>query len=226
MGKLDGKVALITGAARGQGEAEARHFVAEGAKVALTDVLEDEGSKVAEELGDAAIFIPHDVSSEGAWSEAVEKTTSELGGLDVLVNNAGIVEFAPLTETTAESFTRTFEVNQLGVFLGMKAVVPAMAAGGGSIINISSVDGLFGTQMAVSYSGTKFAVRGMTKTAALELGPLNIRVNSVHPGIIQTEMLNSPEAQGAMSLLLPRVPLGRIADASEVATLVTFLASD
>ena len=162
-------------------------------------MLTDEGEAVAADIGDDAIFITHDVTSEEAWSEVVERTVADLGGLDVLVNNAGIVEFAPMTETSADSFRRTFEVNQLGVFLGMKAVVPAMAEGGGSIINISSVDGLFGTQMAVSYSGTKFAVRGMTKTAALELGPIGIRVNSVHPGIIDTPMLNTDEAQGALS---------------------------
>src|SRR5262245_23644854 len=143
MGRLDGKVALITGGARGQGEAEARHFVAEGAKVAVTDVLSDEGKAVADDLGESAIFIEHDVTSEEAWQKAVEETVAAFGGLNALVNNAGIVEFAPMTETSADSFRRTFEVNQLGVFLGMKAVVPSMAEGGGSIINISSVDGLF-----------------------------------------------------------------------------------
>ena len=227
MGRLDGKVALITGAARGQGEAEARQFVEEGAKVALTDVLTDEGEKVAAELGDAAVFLPLDVTSEEAWAKAVETTISELGGLDVLINNAGIAIFSPITETTVEEYRLILEVNQVGVFLGMKAVVPHMSTnGGGSIINISSIDGLVGTQGAIAYSATKFAVRGMTKTAALELGPVGIRVNSVHPGIIETPMVQAPELQELIPLFTPRVPLGRRAEASEVAKLVAFLGSD
>jgi 3alpha(or 20beta)-hydroxysteroid dehydrogenase len=227
VGRLDGKVALITGAARGQGEAEARHFVEEGAKVALTDVLTEEGEAVAADLGDAAIFIPLDVTSEEAWQEAVKTTVAELGGLSVLVNNAGIVEFGLMSETSVDSFRKTFEVNQLGVFLGMKSVIPPMTEGGGSIINISSIDGLVGTQGAISYSGTKFAVRGMTKTAALELGPLGIRVNSIHPGIIDTPMTeDQPDVKALVPILLPRVPLGRTAEAREVAPLAAFLASD
>jgi 3alpha(or 20beta)-hydroxysteroid dehydrogenase len=227
MGRLDGKVALITGAARGQGEAEARHFVEEGAKVAITDVLTDQGEAVAKELGDSATFIPLDVTSEDEWASAVETAVSELGGLDVLVNNAGIATFAPITETTAEAYRRTIDVNQVGVFLGMKAVVAAMSGnGGGSIINISSIDGLIGTQGAIAYSAAKFAVRGMTKTAALELGVLGIRVNSVHPGIIETPMVEAGELKALISLFAERVPLGRTAQPEEVAKLVAFLASD
>src|SRR5262245_6208466 len=227
MGRLDGKVALITGAARGQGEAEARQLVDEGAKVALADVLTKECEAVAQELGDAAIFIPLDVSSEEAWHSAVETAVAQLGRLDILINNAGIASFAPITETSADEYRRTVEVNQVGVFLGMKAVVPAMSSnGGGSIINISSIDGLIGTQGAIAYSATKFAVRGMTKTAALELGPLGIRVNSVHPGIIETPMVEATELKELVPLFAERVPLGRTAQASEVAKLVAFLASD
>ena len=217
MGRLDGKVALITGAARGQGEAEARHFVAEGATVALTDVLTEEGEAVAADIGDDAIFLTHDVTSEEAWSEAVERTVADLGGLDVLVNNAGIVEFAPMTETSADSFRRTFEVNQLGVFLGMKAVVPAMAErrrlDHQHLLRrraLRDADGrqLLGHQVRGSGDDEDGGARARTD---------GIRVNSVHPGIIDTPMLHTDEAQGALSMLLPRVPLGRVADASEVA---------
>ncbi|HVW34118.1 MAG TPA: glucose 1-dehydrogenase [Acidimicrobiia bacterium] len=227
MGKLDGRVALITGAARGQGEAEARLFVELGAKVALTDVLEEQGRAVAADLGDDAVFLPLDVTSETDWEKAVPAVVERFGRIDVLINNAGIAPMAPLVHTSLEMYRRVVEVNQVGVFLGMRTVAPAMTSGG-SIINISSIDGIIGTPGLLAYTASKFAVRGMTKAAALELGPLSIRVNSVHPGAIETPMLRDSviEASGALDMLLPRIPLGRTAEASEVADLVAFLASD
>jgi 3alpha(or 20beta)-hydroxysteroid dehydrogenase len=224
MGRLDGKVALITGAARGQGEAEARLFAAEGARVVLADVLVDEGEAVAADLPDAT-FRRLDVSSEEEWASVIQATIDGFGRLNALVNNAGIAPMGPMLETSAEDFRRVFEVNQLGVFLGMKAAVPVMSPGS-TIVNISSIDGLVGTQGLLAYSATKFAVRGMTKSAALELGPLGIRVNSIHPGIIDTAMLGGPDAQAMLGALRSRIPLGRIAEAGEVATLAAFVASD
>jgi 3alpha(or 20beta)-hydroxysteroid dehydrogenase len=224
MSRLESKVALITGAARGQGEAEARRFAAEGAKVVVTDVLTDQAEETAASLPDA-VFYPLDVTSESEWEAAVAFAVDTYGKLDVLVNNAGIAVFAPLTDTSVDLFRRTVDVNQLGTFLGMRTAVPAMKAGG-SIINISSIDGLVGTQGATAYCATKFAVRGMTKCAALELGPLGIRVNSIHPGIIDTAMIQLPELSPLLEPLIAKVPLGRVANASEVAALAAFLASD
>lgn len=168
MGKLDGRVALITGGARGQGEAEARLFVELGAKVAVSDVLEKEGRAVAADLGDDAVFLPLDVTSETAWEKAVGSVVERFGRLDVLVNDTGIVVFAPPLQTSLDDYRRVVEIIQVGVFLGMRTVAPAMAPDG-SIINISSIDGLVGTPGLVAYVASKFAVRGMTKVAAMEL---------------------------------------------------------
>jgi 3alpha(or 20beta)-hydroxysteroid dehydrogenase len=222
--RLSGKVVLITGAGRGQGEAEARRCASEGATVVVSDVLRAEGEAVAGELPGGS-FLGLDVTSEEEWKAAVDHTVAAHGQLDVLVNNAGIVVMAPFLETSAADFRRIVEVNQVGVFLGMQAAARVMKPGA-SIINISSIDGLVGTQGLLAYSATKFAVRGMTKSAALELGPLGIRVNSIHPGIIDTAMLEGPEAEAALGALQSRIPLGRIADADEVAGLALFLASD
>src|SRR3984893_7826486 len=190
MDRLRGKVILISGGARGQGAAEARLFVAEGARVVIGDVLEPEGHQVASELGDAATFVRQDVTQEGDWKTAVN-AAEKLGGLHGLVNNAGIYQPRTLMETETELFERHTRVNQLGCFLGMKTVVPLMEqSGGGSIVNISSVAGLRGSPGAIAYSATKWALRGMTKAAAIDLAPRKIRVNSVHPGPIDTEMLN------------------------------------
>lgn len=229
MGNLDGKVALITGAARGQGAAEARLFAARGAKVMLCDVLDDEGKKVAQEIGAAADYVRLDVTDEKAWADVVKKTVDRFGKLNVLVNNAGIIHTVkPLTETSVDEYMRIIRVNQLGVFLGMRSAAPAMkAAGGGSIVNISSIDGLIGMWGATAYVASKFAVRGMTKVAALELGRDNIRVNSIHPGGIQTKILDDTgltetDAVKAFSA----IPLGRIGQSEEIATLAAYLASD
>ena len=191
MGSLDGKVAIVTGAARGQGEAEARLFVTEGARVMLTDVA-PEGAAIAEALGDRALFSQHDVGSAADWKRVVESTVHHFGRLDVLVNNAAIYRMRSLLDTTDEELDEITRVNQRGTFLGMRTATPAMrAAGGGAIINISSAAGLKGVPNMIAYATTKWAVRGMTKCAALELAADHIRVNSVHPGVIDTPMLET-----------------------------------
>jgi 3alpha(or 20beta)-hydroxysteroid dehydrogenase len=237
MGRLDGKVALISGAARGMGRAEAQLFAAEGAKVVLCDVRDDEGKAVtaaiASEIGADAIYQSLDVTDEDAWTEAVEGTTRAFGRLDVLVNNAGIAESAPLAETSLESYRRVIDVNQIGVFLGMRAAVePMTAAGGGSIVNISSIDGLIGMNGIISYVASKWAVRGMTKTAAMELADRGIRVNSIHPGFIHTSLSTSDEREVAeVHAVLDAhteqlAPMKRTGEPEEIAKLALFLASD
>jgi 3alpha(or 20beta)-hydroxysteroid dehydrogenase len=225
MDRLKGKVILISGGARGQGAAEARLFVTEGAQVVIGDVLEAEARRLASELGPSAAFVRHDVTQERDWETAI-KAAENFGGLHGLVNNAGVYQPRTLTETDTELFERHMRVNQLGCFLGMKAVVPLMEqSGGGSIVNISSVAGLRGSPGAIAYSATKWALRGMTKAAAIDLAPRKIRVNSVHPGPIDTEMLKvrTPE-QNQQRLQL--VPMKRMGTAEEVASLVLFLLSD
>jgi 3alpha(or 20beta)-hydroxysteroid dehydrogenase len=228
MGRLDGRTALITGAARGQGAATARRFAAEGARVIVTDVLDDEGKLLAAELGggtDRVEFAHLDVSEEDEWAAVLEA----YGPVTVLVNNAGILHFATLVETTLADYERVIRINQIGTFLGMRAVVPGMiAAGGGSIVNTSSIEGLAAAPLLVAYTASKFAIRGMTKAAALELGDKGIRVNSVHPGMIDTQML--PTALGGIAVDLSRlarkVALRRVGQAEEIANLILFLASD
>jgi 3alpha(or 20beta)-hydroxysteroid dehydrogenase len=225
MGRLDGKVILISGGARGQGAAEARLFVAEGARVVIGDVLEDKGRTLAAELGQNAAFVRQDVSLETDWDSAL-RAAQALGGLHGLVNNAGIYQPATLMETDTALFERHMRVNQLGPFLGMKAVVPLMEkSGGGSIVNISSTAGLRGSPGAIAYSATKWALRGMTKAAAVDLAPRRIRVNSIHPGPIDTEMLHvrTPEQNQAR---LQLVPMRRMGTADEIAQLALFLLSD
>ena len=233
MGRLDDKVAIITGAARGQGEAEARLFAAEGARVVLGDVLDDRGAAVAAEIGDAARYVHLDVRDERSWADALAVAEGEFGPVSVLVNNAGIFRVSRLVETTVDQFRELFEVNQLGAFLGMRTVVPSMErAGGGSIVNVSSTSGLAGYPGTTSYTATKFALRGMTKTAAMELGPLGIRVNSIHPDGIDTEMIRpggEVDAMGGADALDQRfatTPLRRVGQAIEIARMALFLASD
>ena len=227
MGKFSDKVVLITGGARGQGAAHARAFVEEGAKVAITDVLVEEGQALATELGDNAVFFKHDVTSEAEWSAVVEETEAMFGPINVLVNNAGIVISKPIEETTEAEYRKVIDINQVGVFLGMKAVIPSMKkASNGSIINISSVAGLRGNLNTVAYDASKFAVRGMTKTAALELAQYGIRVNSIHPGIILTPMVVQEDVAGSVEQLGENVPLKRGAQPEEVSKLVLFLAED
>ncbi len=228
MGRLDGKVALITGAARGQGEAEARLFAAEGARVVLGDVLDADGERVAASLGERAVYRHHDVSTEESWTSFVGLARERFGRIDVLVNNAGILHVAPIATIALADYMRVISVNQVGCLLGMKAVIPAMAeARRGSIVNISSTAGLQGTAGLVAYASSKFAIRGMTKTAALELGPLGIRVNAICPGGIDTPMGRGEDFSGVdTSNVFATLPLGRIGAPREVAAMALFLASD
>jgi 3alpha(or 20beta)-hydroxysteroid dehydrogenase len=224
--RLDGKVALITGAARGQGEAEARLFVQAGARVVLADVLDEEGEAVAGELGDAARYVHLDVADEAQWADAVAATVDAFGRLDVLVNNAGILRTSRIEEQTLELFDAIVRVNLYGVFNGMRAVIaPMRKAGGGAIVNISSAAGLRGVPGYGAYGATKWAVRGITKTAAIELAADGIRVNSVHPGAVDTPMVASSNLQRGPGGL-PNNPLGRCAVPEDIAHLVLFLASD
>jgi 3alpha(or 20beta)-hydroxysteroid dehydrogenase len=221
MGRLDQKVALITGGARGQGAAEAALFASEGATVYLTDVLVDEGEQTASTIG--GTFLEHDVTSPEQWSGIVERVVADQGRVDVLVNNAGILLWAKMAETELDDWNRVIAVNQTGVFLGMRTVGPFMAERKtGSIVNISSIGGLRGAAPCFAYGATKWAVRGMTKSAAQELGPHGVRVNSIHPGIIDTPMM----ADQPLDAMAARVPLGRYASAEEVAKLALWLASD
>jgi 3alpha(or 20beta)-hydroxysteroid dehydrogenase len=225
MARFDGKVILISGGARGQGAAEARMLIAEGAKVVIGDVRDSDGEALAKELGSSAVYLHHDVTSESDWQGAVAKAET-LGGLHGLVNNAGIYQPKSLMETDTDLWERHLRINQTGCFLGMKAVVPAMTkSGGGSIVNISSGAGLRGSPQAFAYSATKWALRGMTKSGAMGLARHKIRVNSVHPGPIDTEMLSvrTPEENAAR---IKQVPLRRNGTAEEVAQLVLFLLSD
>ncbi len=233
MGRVDGKVALISGGARGLGRAMAEELVAEGARVVIGDVLTDEAAATARDLGDAARAIDLDVTSEAAWDTAVATTLAELGRLDILVNNAGHAEGAPLATTTLESYRRVIEVNQIGVFLGMRAAIePMTAGGGGSIVNISSIDGMVGSPRIISYIASKWAVRGMTKAAAMELAPRNIRVNSVHPGHVHTLLASTPgQDRAPIEAMIDEhvtrfAPMQRTGEPRELAKLVAFLASD
>lgn len=227
MGRLDGKVAIISGAARGQGEAEARLFAAEGAAVVLGDVRDDEGEQAARSIAEAggrALYQHLDVTEESEWAAITERAVREFGGLHVLVNNAGIGGGPTFVEDTPlEDYMRVINVNQVGVFLGMRAAIPSIrASGGGSIVNISSTAGLEGAPTLAAYASSKWAVRGLTKVAALELAPDGIRVNSVHPGPIDTPML-----QGAGIRNWDRaVPAGRVGTVDDMAALLLFLAAD
>ncbi len=228
-GRLSGKVALISGAARGMGESEARLFAREGAQVVLGDILEDQGRAAVENIpqqGGSATFVPLDVTREQDWQRAVETAEQTYGRLDILVNNAGIVRMAPLDETSLEAWNEVIGVNQTGVFLGMKHAVPAMRrAGGGSIVNISSIAGLIGLPNIPAYQASKGAVRLLTKNAAVQYATDKIRVNSVHPGRIETPM-TAPLAPERREMLLRLTPLGRDGTAEEVAYGVLYLASD
>lgn len=226
MGRLDGKVAIITGASRGQGAAEAKRFVAEGAKVVVADVLDADGEKVAGSLGSSALYCHLDVSKEADWTKAVEAAAT-LGKLNVLVNNAAILRPASIEDTSFADYKAVVDVNQHGCFLGMKAVLaPMRAAGGGSIVNVSSIDGIGSKNGLVSYTASKFAIRGMSKTAALEWGQYNIRVNSVHPGGVNTPMGNPINTAEMINKAFYRFPIPRMAEPEEIGNMVLFLASD
>ena len=229
MGILDGKVAIITGGARGQGAIEGRLFTDAGATAVLTDVLDEQGEQTAGELG--CDYLHHDVSSEADWDSVVAAVTDRHGHIDVLVNNAGIFQGAGMMATTADDFRRMMDINALGVFLGMQKVGATMGEQeSGSIVNISSVAGLMGTPGSFAYSASKWAVRGMTKSAAKELGRRGVRVNSIHPGWIDTDMLaqlhDFHDESDRTARMLRSVPLGRVAEPDEVGKVVLFLASD
>ena len=226
MGRLDGKIALITGAARGQGAAEAALFASEGATVILSDVLDAEGAATAASV--QGTYHHHDVSSEADWERVVGAIVAAHGRLDVLINNAGIYKQGPLTEMALADYEKVISINQVGVFLGMKVGGKAMMANHyGAIVNISSVAGLRGNAGSIAYSASKWAVRGMTKVAAAELGRWGIRVNSIHPGLIDTPMLHEiPSMDANPERWVRRIALGRIADPIDVAKLALYLASD
>lgn len=220
-GRVAGKVAVVSGAASGIGAEQARLLVQEGARVVLGDIDTVRGTALAAELGDDALFCRLDVTRPEDWSSAVKAANDRWGVVDVLVNNAGIGASAEFDEESVESFRKVIEVNLFGVFNGMKAVSPAMKRlGHGSIINMSSQAGLKGWWRGHGYTASKFAIRGLTKSAALDLGPYNVRVNSVHPGIIDTPMT------GGQTFLTDQVPLKRAASPVEIARLTLFLASD
>ena len=229
--RLEGKVALISGGARGMGAAEARLFAREGARVAVGDLLEEEGARLESEIAEAGgdcIFIRLDVTSEESWANAVELTVSRYGRLDVLVNNAGVYQKARVEDTTLEGWDRVMAINAAGPFLGTKAAVPAMRdSGGGSIVNISSTAGLVGSLHSTAYTASKGAVRLLTKATAVQCAGDGIRANSVHPGPIDTDMLaavySDPEERRRR---VSRIPMGREGTVEEVAYGVLFLASD
>jgi NAD(P)-dependent dehydrogenase (short-subunit alcohol dehydrogenase family) len=229
--RLEGRVALVTGAASGIGRATAARLADEGATVVVTDVQDSLGEEAAEEIrsgGGKAIFVHHDVASEGDWNAVVERVLAELGRLDVLVNNAGLGDLAPIEETTLEDYERTIAIDQTGVFLGMKSCAEALKASGhGSVINISSIFGTsggFGTSPA--YHAAKGAVRTLTKNIALHWATEGVRVNSIHPGFIRTPILDQAKGTEFWDVMTASTPMGRLGEPEEVAAAVAFLASD
>lgn len=229
MARLDGKVAIITGASQGMGEGHARAFVREGAKVILTDINETAGEALAASLGEAALFIRHDVVDAAGWRDVVARGEARFGTVNVLINNAGIIgKISGTVEFAQADYQAVCDINQLGVYLGMQAVLPSMQrAGGGSIVNISSIAGIVAIYGApnLAYVASKFAVRGMTKQIAVEFGHQNIRCNSIHPGYIKTPMMAAAtDEDGGEALTM--IPLGRLAEVEEVSNLAIFLASD
>lgn len=225
MKRLDGKVAIVTGAAQGMGASHVRRFVAEGAKVVFTDINAEKGQALEKELGENSKFIKHDVTNAADWQVVVDSTEELFGAIDILVNNAGISMNVSLLDMTEEQYRKIVDINQISVFLGMKTTAPSMIkAKKGSIVNISSMNGIVGG--AVGYTDTKFAVRGMTKAAALQLGQHGIRVNSVHPGVIETPMISEGDAVEAIKEFSKHIPMRRIAKPEEVTNIVLFLASD
>ena len=228
-GRLEGKVALITGSARGQGEAEARRFTAEGAKVAITDLRDVLGEQLAAELGPNTFYQQLDVTREDDWDAAVAATVERFGKLDILVNNAGIGAFGTLEGLDLKTHHEMADINFHGVYLGMRAAKAALVAtGNGAIVNISSIDGIVGVLGMTSYAGTKFAVTGMTRSAAIELGPLGVRVNSIHPGVINSPMVQDadPPTRERLNQLMDMQPIKRMGEPHEIASLALFLASD
>lgn len=225
MGRVQDKVIIVTGGANGMGETHVRLLASEGAKVVITDIDEKKGTQLAEEIGENAIFVKHDVSSESDWQNVVQEATEKFGPINVLVNNAGISPVTSIETMSLEDYQNVVNINQISVFLGMKSVISSMKeTEGGSIINISSINGLVAG--VVGYTDTKFAVRGMTKAAAKEFARYGIRVNSVHPGIIDTPMVQNSPAYDQIVAYSKMVPLGRMSKPEEVSQMVLYLASD
>ena len=225
MERLKNKVAIITGGARGMGAAHVRLFVKEGAKVVFTDLNEEEGRILEQEVGPNAKFIKHDVTDAEGWNKVVEETEKIFGAVNILVNNAGIAANKSILEMTEGEYRKIVDINQVSVFLGIKSVISSMKkVDNASIINISSMNGIIGG--AIGYTDTKFAVRGMTKAAALQLSPFGIRVNSVHPGVIETPMVTEGAVGEATKQFAKQIPMRRMAKPEEVSNLVLYLASD
>jgi 3alpha(or 20beta)-hydroxysteroid dehydrogenase len=222
---LSEKVAIITGGARGMGESHVRRFIEEGAKVVFTDINTSAGEALAEELGENAVFVEHDVTDADGWKTVVDQAEAAFGPVNVLVNNAGISMSKTIFEMTEAEYRKIIDINQVSVFLGIKAVLPSMQkAEGGSIVNISSMNGIVGG--APGYTDSKFAVRGLTKATAIQLGGLGIRVNSVHPGVIETPMVSEGDAVEQIREFAKQIPMQRTAQSEEVTNMVAFLASD
>ncbi|MFC9362991.1 glucose 1-dehydrogenase [Rhodococcus sp. NPDC057014] len=225
-GRVAGKVAIVTGGGGGLGRAISETLIAEGAIVYLTDINTDTGNSAATSLGDNARFVPHDVTEYTQW-QTVVAAAETAGPVSILVNCAGVGPVAMIADTSPEDYRRVIEINQVSVFLGTKAVLDSMRkAGGGSIVNISSAGGLVGFPGLAGYVSSKFAMRGFTKTAAIELGPEGIRVNSVHPGIVNTDMLRTNPMQEEVKAAAKQLALGRVGEPPEIAALVLYLASD
>lgn len=228
MNRLESKIAIITGAARGMGAATARRFVAEGAQVVIADLLDDTGTALAQELGASARFVHHDVTSESSWDELAKTTIEAFGGIDILVNNAGVLLFRTLADTTKSDFERVLSINLVGAFLGTRIIGAHMVERGhGSIINISSSDGTKGANSLGAYCASKWGIRGLTHVAALEYGHRGVRVNSVQPGGVNTPMINPQHASAAeMDQRFRDIPLQRSGRPEEIAATTLFLASD
>lgn len=227
--RLEGTVALITGASNGMGASHARKLVEEGAKVVVTDVAVEAGQKLAEELGKNAIFVKLDVTSAEDWQHAVAQAETFFGPINVLVNNAGMIYIKPIEEETAEKYMLGVRVNQESIWLSYKYVVPSMKrAGKGSIINVSSIEGTRGTQNGSMYCSTKFAVRGLTRSAVKDFSPFGIRINTILPGGIETDMIKKSRVERPENIAAfeRTIPLGRVGQPKEVSNLVAFLASD
>lgn len=229
MYNLNGKVAIITGAAQGMGESHARRLAEEGAMVILTDIKDEQGEAVARSIGENARYCHLDVSDENQWNELGKMIGEKYGHIDILVNNAGIATFESIEEISTATFLRDMSIDAYSVFYSVRAVLPYMKEGGGSIINISSIDGLVGEPDSVSYVASKFAVTGLTKTIAMDLVKYNIRVNSIHPGAVATDIVAAAnDAVGLTDAVNPfeLVPMKRAADPQEISNLVAFLASE